>query len=223
MDEDEGRESNSEKESPSPTQTIESLAHLFGPLLKLTKDWPPLLAYGALITVLIVALAVLHVAVPGQLFWLLCAVFGAILVAFVLTDRGTRGKQRRPSAQPDRTAEGRALPGKLLLYCTSGDFASEQIEVPSEGIYIGRDPGKANLVLSSEQISSLHVRVWPEPNSARLWVEDLHSRNRTFYREEGAGRRSKTEWIPLKGKILLDKGARFRLASAAEFEIRTGQ
>jgi hypothetical protein len=223
MDDYDGRGSDTEKESTSPRETIEALAKLFGPLLKLTKDWPPLLAYGALMTVLIIALAVLRVAVPTQLFWLLCAVFGAVLVAFVVTYQRAPSKPPRPGAKPDGTEEGRARPGKLLLYCTSGDFASDQIEIPSEGIYIGRDPRKASLVLRSEQISSVHVRVWPEPGSGRLWVEDLNSRNRTFYREEGAGRRAGTEWIPLKGKILLDKGARFRLASAAEFEIRTGQ
>lgn len=75
----------------SDRQTIDALAHLFGPVLNVTRDWPPLLAYGALFAVLIVALVVLHPAVPAQLFWLLCAVFGVVLVAFVFTDRGARG------------------------------------------------------------------------------------------------------------------------------------
>jgi hypothetical protein len=216
MDEDDRRQFDPAKQLRSDSQTIEALGHLFGPLLNVTKGWPPLLAYGVLFAVLIVVLVVLRAAVPAQLFWLLCAVFGAVLVAFVFTDRGARRNQRQPAdAGADRL--GRAT---LLLYCVSGDFASETIEIPVDGISIGRDPKKVNLVFSSDQISDVHVRVWREPNSGQVWVEDWNSLSGTFYCQPGTIGGSKSEWIPLQGKVLLDNGARFRLGRVAEFEIR---
>ena len=243
MDENDRRKFDAEKQLQSDSHTIEALGRLFGPVLNITKDWPPLLAYGALFAVLIVVLVLLHAAVPVQLFWLLCAVFGAVLVAFVLTDRGVRGKRRQSTgAGADRLADAlpagssgqanaqladaaqgwRAGRGTSLLYCVSGDFASEQMEIPVDGMYVGRDPAKVNLVLRSDQISGVHVRVWPEPNSTQVWVEDWNSLNGTFYCQPGAGGGSRSEWIPLQGKVLLGNGARFRLGSGiAEFEIKT--
>jgi hypothetical protein len=216
MDVNDRRMSDLEKNLQSDRQTIEALGRLFGPVLNIIKDWPPLLAYGALFAVLIVVLVVLRGAVPAQLFWLLCAVFGAVLVAFVFTAWGGRDKRRQS------TDAGANLPGRATssLYCVSGEFASEQIEIAVEGIYIGRDPEKVNLVFNSDQISAVHVRVWPEPNSMQVWVEDWNSLHGTFYCQPRARGGSKSEWIPLQGKVLLGNGARFRLGSYAEFEIR---
>ncbi len=115
----------------------------------------------------------------------------------------------------------RLLP-RLSLYCVSGEFAQDTVEIPVDGMYVGRDPAKVNLVLGSDQISGVHVRVWPDSNSAQVWVEDWNSLNGTFYCQPGAGGSSRSEWIPLQGKVLLGNGARFRLGSGvAEFEIRT--
>jgi hypothetical protein len=210
----------SEKQLPPESQTIEALSRLLGPMLNLTKDWPPVLAYGALFAMLIVALVFLHAAVPAQLFWLLSAVFCAVLVTFIFTDRGVR-RQRRQSKDTRDSPPAYAVPHHApFLHCVSGDFASEQIEIPMDGMYIGRDPSKVNLVLGSDEISSVHVRVWPEPGGSQVWLEDRNSLNGTYYLADGQAAQS--QWVQLKGKVLLGRGARFRLGdNIAEFEIRT--
>lgn len=108
--------------------------------------------------------------------------------------------------------------GSSSLYCVSGEFAHDTVQIPSAGLYIGRDPSKANLVLSSHEVSSVHVYVRPEPGGSQAWVEDWNSLNGTYYQP---GAQSPPQWVQLKGKILLSRGARFRLGdNIAEFEIR---
>lgn len=116
----------------------------------------------------------------------------------------------------------RRLPARpLSLYCLSGEFAHETIMVPDDGISIGRDPTRVNLVLSASEVSGVHARVQPEPKSAKIWLEDLRSLNGTFYCQQSAGGRGGSGWLPLQGKILLSPGARFRLAvDGPAFEIR---
>ena len=152
------------------------------------------------------------------------------VVSFIIISRICDAVNALPDGTPatvnvgqlGSVAEGIRLPGMLSLYCVSGEFAHDAMEIPVDGIYIGRDPAKVNLVLGSDEISGVHVRVWPEPNSAQVWVEDWNSLNGTFYCQPGAGGGSTPEWIPLQGKVLLGNGARFRLGTGvAEFEIRT--
>ena len=110
--------------------------------------------------------------------------------------------------------------GAPSLYCVSGEFAHDSVEIPANGLSIGRDPSKVNLVLRSDEISGVHVRVWPEPGGSQVWLEDRNSLNGTYYRSDDQG--SPSQWVQLKGKILLSRGARFRLGdNVAEFEIRT--
>src|SRR5271170_1941747 len=100
----------------------------------------------------------------------------------------------------------------LSLYCLSGEFAHETVVVPEDGVSIGRDPARVNLVLASNEISGVHVRILPEAKSAQVWLEDLQSLNGTFYRKTGMGGQDESDWVQLRGKILLSAGARFRLA-----------
>ena len=110
---------------------------------------------------------------------------------------------------------------RLSLYCVSGEFANETLVIPAEGVSIGRDPARVNLVLASSAVSGLHARVLPEGRSAQVWLEDMHSLNGTFYHPRGGSGQAESGWIQLQGKILLSPGARFRLAvDGPEFEIR---
>lgn len=109
--------------------------------------------------------------------------------------------------------------GKLYLYCVSGEFEGNPVEIPAEGIIIGRSL-RANLVLTSGLVSGKHVRVWPDPAGSGLWVEDLRSLNGTSYSQPSDNSRS-DEWVVLEGRTLLTKGAKFRLSDdVAEFELR---
>lgn len=125
-------------------------------------------------------------------------------------------------AQLRPVAPGMTSVVRLSLYCVSGEFAHDTMEIPVDGMYIGRDPAKVSLVLGSDEISGVHARVWPDSNSAQVWVEDWNSLNGTFYCRPGAVGDTGPEWIRLQGKVLLGNGARLRLGSGvAEFEIRT--
>jgi len=105
------------------------------------------------------------------------------------------------------------------LYCLSGEYAHDSVQIPETGLYIGRDPSKANLVLSSHEVSSVHAHVQPEPGGSKVWVEDWNSLNGTYYQPEGQG--LPQQWTQIKGKVLLARGARFRLGDdIAVFEIR---
>jgi hypothetical protein len=109
--------------------------------------------------------------------------------------------------------------GACSLYCVSGEFAHDSVEIPEAGLYIGRDPSKANLVLSSKEVSSVHAHVRPEPGGSQVCVEDWNSLNGTFYQPDAQG--SPQEWKQIKGKVLLSRGAHFRLGdNIAEFEIK---
>jgi hypothetical protein len=107
------------------------------------------------------------------------------------------------------------------LFCVSGEQAQRMVPVPRDGLYIGRNPSKANVVLHSNQISNVHVRVWPDPNGSGLWVKDWNSLNGTFYRDVRVDHPNRgTGWIPLRGQVLLTQGAQFRLGDrVVEFEV----
>lgn len=111
---------------------------------------------------------------------------------------------------------------QVSLFCISGEFALQTIAVPANGVSIGRDPSRVNVVFASTAISGVHARVLPEPGSGQLWVEDLNSLNGTYYhRPDLSGQDAELAWVQLQGRILLSPGAHFRLAlDGPEFEIR---
>ncbi len=83
----------------------EVLRGLFGPLLSLIKDWPPLLAFGGVTMLLVVLLALLGAVVPDNLVLLLYLAFGLTELAFAwsLWDERRRAPASPPAplAQPD--------------------------------------------------------------------------------------------------------------------------
>jgi hypothetical protein len=119
------------------------------------------------------------------------------------------------TAQPPLPSADWTPAGRLSLHCVSGEFMNDTVDVPSAGLYIGRDPSKANLVLSSPEVSGVHAYVRPEGGQVSL--EDWNSLNGTYYRSDAL-----SQWVQLKGKVVLSRGARFRLGdNVVEFEIRT--
>lgn len=112
---------------------------------------------------------------------------------------------------------------KLQLYCVSGEIQGNDVDVPTDGLIIGRNPRRANIVLTSDLVSGAHTRVWLDPAGSGVWVEDLKSTNGTEYSEPGPGG-SHGEWIQLserKPRKLLTRGGRFRLGDdRSEFEVR---
>jgi len=111
------------------------------------------------------------------------------------------------------------VPARVFsLYCVSGEFEGESLGVDSQGIVIGRNPSRANVVLSSDEVSGRHVRAWQD--SSGIWIEDLNSTNGTFCRQASSSSDS-ANWVRITGSTLLSVGDRFRLSGdGAEFEVR---
>jgi hypothetical protein len=92
-------------------------------------------------------------------------------------------------------------------------------EGPAKSVIIGRDPHSAQLVLSHAHVSSRHARLRAaEPQAggvSGIWLEDLNSKNGTFYRRGG-----QQDWVPLRGgSINLQDQSMIRIADAAEFMV----
>lgn len=103
------------------------------------------------------------------------------------------------------------------IYCVSGEFSGNQMAIGPEGVIIGRSPSKANLILSSLDVSAMHARVWSD-REGRVWVQDMSSANGTFYSKIGTG--NPPEWLEVKSPIVLTSGSHFRVGdNAAEFVI----
>jgi Ca2+/Na+ antiporter len=80
--------------SQDPLST--ALHGIFGPLLGVVKNWPPVLAYGAVFAILIIVLVLFQLVVQASLIWLLGMVFLLALAAFVFTDlERQRSRSRR--------------------------------------------------------------------------------------------------------------------------------
>jgi len=108
----------------------------------------------------------------------------------------------------------------LSLHCVSGEYQGDTFAVDSEGIVIGRNPTHANVVLSSDEVSGKHVRAWQDSSHPGIWIEDLKSRNGTFFRQVTSSGDS-AGWVRITGSKLLSPGDRFRLSGdGAEFEVK---
>lgn len=69
----------------------------------------------------------------------------------------------------------------IYLCCLSGEYEGCEIELPPEGIIIGRDPEKSNLVINDTEISRAHVSITPNTRENEMvTIEDLHSVNGTY-------------------------------------------
>ncbi len=86
---------------------------------------------------------------------------------------------------------------KVILKCTKGEYVYQSIEIPEEGVMVGRDPAFANLVLHDGQISGRHClfRIQAQISAATLHIEDCNSLNGTQIRFFGGG----DHWEAVKG------------------------
>lgn len=104
----------------------------------------------------------------------------------------------------------------VCIYCLTGEFKGSTVEVPPDGIVMGRDPQHSQLVFSSNEVSRTHTRVAPDTSNSRtLVITDLQSTNGTYQLMNG------DKWERINGTAVLGSGKRFKIAKgAAEFEVR---
>jgi hypothetical protein len=106
------------------------------------------------------------------------------------------------------------------IYCLSGEYQGEKFGVTNEEMIIGRNPAYASVVLSSDEISGRHARVWQDAANAGVWIEDMNSTNGTYCRQLKGG--LGTEWVRITGSKLLFVGDGFKLSGdGPEFEVKT--
>jgi hypothetical protein len=71
-------------ESENPL--IVALKAVFGPLVKQSSKWPPILAYGLPGIIAVLLIVLLRPVVPDNLLWLLAVVILAPLLGYIITD-----------------------------------------------------------------------------------------------------------------------------------------
>jgi hypothetical protein len=69
-----------------------------------------------------------------------------------------------------------------MLHCTSGALEGQRFIIEDEGLYIGRDPALATVVIPDSRISKRHVRI--VPRDGRVWAVDQGSTNGTFLKDQ---------------------------------------
>jgi pSer/pThr/pTyr-binding forkhead associated (FHA) protein len=107
------------------------------------------------------------------------------------------------------------------ILCVTGEYKGNTIPVLSDGLIIGRDPSRCQIVLSSHDASRAHTSVVPDRNdSPSVVVTDLQSTNGTFRRVSGSLPQS-FKWERIMGSVVLKQGEIFRIGKGvAEFEVR---
>jgi pSer/pThr/pTyr-binding forkhead associated (FHA) protein len=70
-----------------------------------------------------------------------------------------------------------------MLLCTSGPLQGQRFMIPDEGLWIGREPALAQIVIDDARISKRHVRI--VPRNGRVYASDTESTNGTFIDKVG--------------------------------------
>lgn len=106
------------------------------------------------------------------------------------------------------------------IYCYMGELKGNTIPIPSQGVIIGRDPAKCQIVLSSNELSRLHASITPDlSNPHNIILRDMQSTNGTFQQTRDIEQGSR--WERIKNSVVLVPGMRFRVGKGvAEFEVR---
>lgn len=95
------------------------------------------------------------------------------------------------------------------LYCTYGEFKGNQIDLPTEGITIGRDPSACQIVITSKEASRSHTKIIPIEDSRGVILNDLNSTNGTYYQLYNGG--SDGQWKKVNGPVSLGPGSHFKV------------
>jgi pSer/pThr/pTyr-binding forkhead associated (FHA) protein len=86
-----------------------------------------------------------------------------------------------PTRIPDSTPAGTEMvQWNGLLHCTKGPLEGQRFIIEDEGLYIGRDPALAKIVIPDSRVSKRHVRI--VPRDGRVWAIDEGSTNGTFHK-----------------------------------------
>lgn len=130
--------------------------------------------------------------------------------------------QPRPDPAPARSPQlpiaGNAVPSDKTIsvswlgsiHFTGGALAGQWFEIGPNGLYIGRDPSVAQIVINDGRVSKRHA--WVGPRNGKIVVVDVGSTNGTFLNVKHSARIQETAVAPNDVVILSDDVARFQIA-----------
>jgi hypothetical protein len=158
-------------ESENPL--IVALKAVFGPLVKQSSKWPPVLAYGLPGIVAVLLIVLLRPVVPINLLWLVGIVILAPLVGYIITDIAARRSLTTEEENYSQTLRG------LILEPRPNQTVKRTINC--SGSAVGIRPGM-HLWLAVESNGFM----WPK--EAVLQVDRDHQWQATIF-EDGASKR----------------------------------
>jgi serine protease Do len=136
------------------------------------------------------------------LIWGLVALIGIAVIWFVMRKREA---QPAPAAAPGMRAGenprgvAKTIPAAASqqnfgsLQCTGGQLSGQRFQVPKQGLMIGRDPSKCQIVISDDSVSQEHA--WVVPLETGVMLIDSGSTNGVFLNSPDSAKVSK---VPLK-------------------------
>jgi S1-C subfamily serine protease len=149
----------------------------------------------------------------GTLLWVAVAAVLLAIGGFVMSKRkpqlATAPLATAAAAGMPARAQAPALPATAIqsygsLQCSAGPLSGQRFPVPKQGLLIGRDSSKCQIVLSEDDVSKEHA--WVVPLDGSVVLIDRGSTNGVFLNSMDSPRVSK---VPLKNgdKILIGKSA----------------
>ena len=111
---------------------------------------------------------------------------------------------RPPESEPSGT---QMVEWYGLLHCTAGPLEGQRFVVEEQGLYIGRDPSLAQIVINDSRVSKRHVRILPR--DGKVWAIDQNSTNGTFLGKADGQRITEVQLKRGDTLILADNAATF--------------
>jgi len=92
-----------------------------------------------------------------------------------------------------------------MLRCTAGPLEGKTFIVEEDGVYIGRDPSLAQIVIEDSRVSKRHLGVMPR--NGKVWAIDQSSTNGTFLSKESKLERITEHQLKRGDTLVLADGA----------------
>jgi hypothetical protein len=89
---------------------------------------------------------------------------------------------RVPMPEPSAGGGTEMVQWNGMLHCTSGPLEGQRFVIEDEGVYIGRDPALAKIVIPDSRVSKRHLRI--VPRDGKVWAIDQGSTNGTFLKDQ---------------------------------------
>jgi ribosomal protein L36 len=95
-----------------------------------------------------------------------------------------------------------------MLLCTDGPLAGQRFIIEEEGLYIGREPSLAQIVIHDSRISKRHLRI--VPRNGKVMAIDQNSTNGTYLGKAGGQRITEVQLKRGDVLVLSDNAASFQ-------------